>query len=156
MRKKHIPVFFLILVAFGMESSAQEPVTDREKAAAGAVARFVETDAQQNGLHKLKRMEDEYLRKDACYRAAGNKDVVPISVKFGTVSVFRYSSPDLTLPPLGMQEWMKHLDPLGTENARRFAVGICRDQSDEHQQYQIDVGLYYGPVRTFFAHFVAD
>jgi hypothetical protein len=134
---------------------AQQPVSVKEKAAANAVARFVEQARQQNGLPKLRRIEDRQLRKDACHRATkGDKSLgqstgIGPPEKVGMLSALWYSTLDPGQLPPELLEWAKGPGPQ-YEQPHRFAVGVCLVSTAEQSQerYWIDVGTYMSAVKS--------
>lgn len=134
---------------------AQASATAREKAAADAVARFIEQTREKNGLPRLRRINDKHLRADACRRGArgdkslGRSDGIGPPEKVGTLSALWYSTLDPMQPPSELAEWAKGPDQK-YEQPHRFAVGVCliSTSSSAEQQYWIDVGTYMSAIRS--------
>jgi hypothetical protein len=134
---------------------AQQSVSVNEKAAADAVAKFVERAREQSGLPRLHRISDRYLRPDACRRArggdksAGRSTGIGPPEKVGMLSAFWYSTLDPNQPPAELLEWAKG-PALQYEQPHRFAVGVCSVSAakDSEQQYWIDVGTYMSAIKS--------
>jgi hypothetical protein len=136
--------------AFGQQS-----VSEREKAAGDAVAKFVKRVRGENGVPKLRRIEDRYLRPDACRRATRN-DKLPGQTtgigppqKVGMLSVFWYSTLDPNQPPPELLQWAKGPAPQ-YEQPHRFSVGVClmSISGDSEQRYWIEVGTYMSAIKS--------
>lgn len=134
---------------------AQQSVSVNEQAAADAVAKFVERAREENGLPKLRRIRDRYLRPDACRRARGGDKSVGRSTgigppeKVGMLSAIWYSTLDPNQPPAELLEWAKG-PARQYEQPYRFAVGVCLVSAakDSEQQYWIDVGTYMSAIKS--------
>jgi len=134
---------------------AQQSVSVNERAAADAVAKFVERAREQSGLPKLRRIKDRYLRPDACRRARGGETSVGRSTgtgppeKVGMLSALWYSTLDPNQPPAELLEWAKG-PARQYEQPHRFAVGVCLVSAakDSEQQYWIDVGTYMSAIKS--------
>ena len=143
-------VVLTLQTAFGQQS-----IPKKEKAAGDAVARLVEQIRRENGIPKLRRIEDRYLRPDACRRATRN-DKVPGQTagigppeKVGMLSVFWYSTVDPGQPPPELVQWAKGPAPQ-YEQPHRFSVGVCLISTPEYpeQRYWIDIGTYMSALRS--------
>ena len=134
---------------------AQQSVSVDEKAAADAVAKFVERARAQSGLPKLRRIKDRYLRPDACRRARRGETSVGRSAgigppeKVGMLSALWYSTLDPDRPPAELLEWAKG-PARQYEQPHRFAVGVCvvSAAKDSERQYWIDVGTYMSAIKS--------
>jgi hypothetical protein len=143
------------IVIASQTAVAQQPVSAREKAAATAVAKFMEEARTQNGLPGLRRIDDRHLREDACKRAtkgdksSGHSTGIGPPEKVGMLSVFWYSTLDPSRPPPELLEWAKGPGPR-YEQPYRFAVGVCFVSAAEHSQerYWIDVGVYMSAIKS--------
>jgi hypothetical protein len=133
---------------------AQETAVAKEKAAANAVAKFVEQVRKQSGLPQLRRINDGHLRDDACRRAAlGDKSLgqstgIGPPEKVGTLSAFWYSTLDPDQPPQNLLDWARGPERK-YEQPHRFAVGVCLvNGQDAERRYWIDVGTYMSAVKS--------
>ena len=134
---------------------AQETSTSKEKAAANAIAKFVEQVRKESGRPQLRRINDRHLRDDACRRAArgdkslGDSTGIGPPEKVGTLSAFWYSTLDPGRPPRELLEWAKGPDQK-YEQPHRFAVGVClvKGQDNAEQRYWIDLGTYMSAIKS--------
>ena len=134
---------------------AQELSAPKERAAANAVAKFIEEARERNGLPRLRRIKDGHLRADACRRAtigdesSGQSTGIGPPEKVGTLSAFWYSSVTPTQPPQELMKWAKGPDKK-YEQPHRFAVGVCLidTQHKQEQRYYIDVGTYMSAIKS--------
>lgn len=131
----------------------QQPVSAKEKAAATTVARFVEKVRDQNGLPRLRRIEDKHLRHDACSHAmkgdtsAGRSTGIGPPEKVGMLSVLWYATLDPNQPSAELLEWAKGPGPQW-EQPHRFAVGVCLVSEHSQERYWIDVGTYMSVIKS--------
>jgi hypothetical protein len=138
---------------------AQPSAATKEKAAADAVARFVENTRKENGLPKLKRISDHHLRQDACDRAKKGDTILGQSTgigppeKVGMMSALWYSTLDPNQPPAELLKWAKGPEPQYSQ-PHRFAVSVCLVRAAEHSaerredRYWIDVGTYMSAFQS--------
>ncbi|HEV2469567.1 MAG TPA: hypothetical protein VGS78_10255 [Candidatus Sulfotelmatobacter sp.] len=164
--RRYVLIGAAIVVA-AQAALAQASTAAREKAAADAVAKFIEQTRERKGLPRLQRINDKHLRADACRRlgggdkSLGSSDGIGPPEKVGTLSAFWYSTLDPTQPPPELAEWaLNPTEPplpewakvpdVKYEQPRRFAVGVClnsRSDSTE-QRYWIDVGTYMSAIKS--------
>ena len=144
-----------LLSLTALQTNAQETELALEKKAADTVANFVQEARTQNKLPKLERIEDSYLRDEACKHAKNgsaswqtgsgavvrNGAVALSYIAFSTVDP-SHRAPELTSWAT-KNEWG---DP------RRFAVAICfmRTAEDPEGRYWIQIGTYMGATKSFF------
>ncbi len=133
---------------------AQQSTSAGEKAAATALAKYIEQVRERSGLPRLRRIKDRHLREDACRRAAkGDKSsdrsdgITP--EKVGTLSALWYSTLTPTEFPSQLTDWAKGPDQK-YEQPHRFAVGVCLvgAPNGAEQRYYIDVGTYMSAIKS--------
>jgi hypothetical protein len=153
---KFFPMSLAVVIVLASQTAlAQQPVSAKENAAANAVARLVEQAREQNGLPKLRRIDDRHLRKDACHRATkGDKSLgqstgIGPPEKVGMLSALWYSTLDPGQLPPELLEWAKG-PGLQYEQPHRFAVGVCLVSTADHpdERYWIDVGTYMSAIKS--------
>jgi hypothetical protein len=140
-----------VLLVVSQIAVAEQPPSEKERAAADVIARVVQQTRQQRGLSKLGLIEDTQLRADACKRAqrddAGTWEGA-ISGKVGSICGVAYSTtdpshpvPELLFFAVRKEHWEAH----------RFAVGVCFVQTSAYPagKYWIDVGSYMSPIEAF-------
>ena len=149
-------VFVVTLVAFFFvsvpRSGAQVPSPVTEKEAGDKVATLVAEARRQNGLPKLKRIDDPHLRADACERAQRNDVrtwVGAVGGRVGYISGVAYSTTDPSQP---VPELLSFATRKEHWEAHRFAVGVCFVQTAQSPagRYWVDVESYMGAIQTFF------
>jgi hypothetical protein len=143
------------VVIASQSAFGQQSISEKETAAGDAVAKLIERVRRENGIPKLRRIKDRYLRPDTCRRATRN-DKVPGQTtgigppeKVGMLAVFWYSTLDPNQPPPELLQWAKGPAPQ-YEQPHRFSVGVCltSEPEDAEQRYWIEVGTYMSAIKS--------
>jgi|SRR5579864_646871 len=150
-----VGVFLSVLLFTAQATRAQQSEAAMEKQASDTVANLVQQISSQNKLSELKRIEDPFLREDACARAAKGatnwETGTGVFVRNGAISLthIAYSTSDPGHSAPQIESWVKESDPRGP---RRFAVGVCLVHTAETPEgkYWIEIGTYKGATQSFF------
>jgi hypothetical protein len=161
--RKSVSMSLACAIALASQVGAQQAASTKEKVAADSVAKFVEQVRDQNGLSKLRRIEDLHLREDACRRATkgdkspGKSTGIGPPEKVGMLSVLWYSTIDPNQPAPELVDWTKRSQSWGGE-PHRFAVAACLAAATEHseERYYLDIGTYMSAIKSFFYRAVWD